>query len=270
MDVRFWGVRGSVAVSGEDFVGTGGNTTCVEVTHEGHRLVLDGGTGLQALGRQLLQEAPGLETTLLFTHVHWDHIQGVPFFGPAFRRGDKLRLAGAPGLREALREQMKAPQFPVPMEAFQADLDVLELTAGKPVRIGPFEVLPLEMQHPQGVLVYRIEAGGKSMVFATDVEHGDTLDGGLLELAHDADLLVHDAQYTRAEYDGREGPCRRGWGHSTWEQAVELASRAHARRTALFHHDPTRTDRQLAVIEAVAARRLPGTFAAREGRAVAL
>ncbi len=270
MEVRFWGVRGSVAVSGEDFGGAGGNITCVEVTHEGHRLVLDGGTGLQALGRRRLEEPTGLETTLLFSHVHWDHIQGVPFFGPAFRSGDTLRLAGAPGLREALAAQMRAPQFPVPTEAFQAEVDVMEITAGRPLHIGPFEVLPIEMHHPQGVLVYRVAAGGRSMVFATDVEHGEALDDGLLDLSQGVDLLVHDAQYTRAEYDGREGPCRRGWGHSTWEQAVDLGRRSGARRTALFHHDPTRTDRQLAVIESVAARRLPGTFAAREGRVVAL
>jgi len=267
MKVRFWGVRGSVAVSGGEFARTGGNTTCVEVEHEGERLILDGGTGLASLGRHL---GSPTRATLLFTHVHWDHIQGVPFFGPAFHPDSQLTFAGAPGLRDALSQQMRAPQFPVPLEAFQARLDFLDLAADKPVDIGPFRVLPVEMEHPQGVLVYRVEAGGKSLVFATDVEHGDRLDRRLLKLAEGADLLVHDAQYTHGEYSGLVGPCRRGWGHSSWEQAVELGQTAGASRLALFHHDPTRTDRQVAMIEAIAGQRHLGTFAAREGGVVAL
>ena len=189
MDVRFWGVRGSVAVSGHAFGATGGNTSCVEVTHEGHRLVLDGGTGLQALGQQLVRERPGGEVTLLFSHVHWDHIQGVPFFGPAFVPGHTVRFLGAPGLEAALTHQMSAPQFPVPMDAFRARVEVGELRPGRSVRIGPFEVLPVEMQHPQGVLVFRIAAGGRSMIYATDVEHGDRLDEGLVELAQGLSLI---------------------------------------------------------------------------------
>jgi phosphoribosyl 1,2-cyclic phosphodiesterase len=267
MKVRFWGVRGSVAVSGGDFAATGGNTTCVEVEHEGERLILDGGTGLQALGRSL---GSPTRATVLFTHVHWDHIQGVPFFAPAYHPDSELTFAGAPGLREALAEQMRPPQFPVSLDALSARLDFLELRPEVALEIGPFRVLPAAMVHPQGVLVYRIEAGGRSMVFATDVEHGDRLDRRLLTLAEGADLLVHDAQYTAAEYEGRSGPSRRGWGHSTWEQAVELGAKAGASRLALFHHDPVRTDRQVAGIEAVAGQRRIGTFAAREGGVVAL
>jgi len=267
MKVRFWGVRGSVAVSGGEFARTGGNTTCVEVEHDGQRLILDGGTGLAALGRSL--GAPA-NATLLFTHVHWDHIQGVPFFGPAFHPDSQLTLAGAPGLREALSQQMQAPQFPVPLEAFQAELSFLDLRPGRSVQIGPFSVTPAEMTHPQGVLVFRVEAGGRSLVFATDVEHGDRLDPGLLELAQGADLLIHDAQYTHGEYSGLVGPCRRGWGHSSWEQAVQIGQEAGARRLALFHHDPSRTDREVAMIEAIAGQRHVGTFAAREGGVVAL
>jgi len=267
MKVRFWGVRGSVAVSGGEFARTGGNTTCVEVEHEGQRLILDGGTGLPALGRSL--GAPA-DATLLFTHVHWDHIQGVPFFGPAFHPDSHLTFAGAPGLRAALSKQMRPPQFPVPLEAFQAQLGFLDLVPEQPVEIGPFRVLPVQMTHPQGVLVYRIEAGGRSLVFATDVEHGERLDPRLLELAEGADLLVHDAQYTHGEYVGDGGPSRRGWGHSSWEQAVELGRAAGASRLALFHHDPSRTDGQVAWIEAVAGQRLHGCFAAREGGVVAL
>jgi phosphoribosyl 1,2-cyclic phosphodiesterase len=261
MRVTFWGVRGSVAVSGGGFLRTGGNTTCVEIEHDGARLVLDGGTGLQSLGASV---SGALDAFLLFTHVHWDHIQGVPYFAPAFDEDSRLVFVGAPGLQSALHHQMRPPSFPVGFDAFRARTSFLELDAGQPTELGPFRVEAAEMTHPNGVLCYRITAGGRSVVFATDVEHGATLDPRLLSLAEGADLLIHDAQYTDAEY-----PARRGWGHSTWEQAVAVAERAGAGRLALFHHDPTRTDDALVGIEAIATRRHPTAFAAREGGVVA-
>lgn len=267
MQVRFWGVRGSIAVSGAEFLGAGGNTTCVEVVHEGHRLILDGGTGLQPLGASLGSPA---DATLLFTHVHWDHIQGVPFFAPAFHPESHLTFVGAPGLRDALASQMRPPLFPVTLDAFRARLTFLESRVEEPFEVGPFRVQALQMPHPDGVVCYRITAGGRSLVFATDVEHGEHLDRRLLDFAEGADLLIHDAQYTRAEYAGEQGPCRKGWGHSTWEQAVEAANRAEVDKLALFHHDPTRNDRALAVVESIAQHRHHGTFAAREGAVVAL
>ncbi|MEN0064415.1 MAG: MBL fold metallo-hydrolase [Myxococcota bacterium] len=263
MHVRFWGVRGSIAVSGGAFSRTGGNTSCVELFHEGHRMVLDGGTGLQELGRTLA--APVRSTTLLFSHVHWDHIQGVPYFAPAFRPGNQLRLVGAPGLKEALMRQMCAPMFPVGLDAFRAELAWQDLAPDTAVQFGPFTVRSTDGTHPNGVRAYRIEAGGRAVVYATDVEHGSTLDPMLVRLSGDADLLIHDAQYTPQEY-----PSHRGWGHSTWNQAVDVAERAHVGQLALFHHDPARTDAALAEIEVQAAQRRRGTFAAREGRRVAL
>lgn len=271
MNVRFWGVRGSIAVSGGSFLRTGGNTTCIELEHEGARLVLDGGTGLQAFGSALIEEqGPAAELTVLFSHVHWDHIQGVPFFGPAFHPDSKIVFAGAPGVADALAQQMRPPTFPVGIEALRARLDFVELSPRQVLEIGPFTVHVESMSHPDGILIYRIEAGGRSVVFATDIEHGDTLDRRLLDLAEGANLLIHDAQYTEGEYRGETGPSRRGWGHSSWEQAVEAGRLAGVDQLALFHHDPTRTDPQVAMIESIAARRLRGTFAAREGYRVAL
>lgn len=272
MDITFWGVRGSVAVSGPDFVRTGGNTTCVEVQHAGHRLILDGGTGLRALGASLGFQP--VEATLLFTHLHWDHIQGVPFFGPAFHPGSNLTLAGvardAGTLREALDLQMKPPQFPIGLGALCGARQFVDVDPRGPFEIGPFTVTPLEQDHPDGVVAYAIDADGKRFVFATDVEVRGRLDDRMLALAEGCDLLVHDAQYTEAEYHGHAGPPRVGWGHSTWNEAVAVAKDAGVKRLGLFHHDPTRTDDQVAVFEAQAQAIHAPTFAAREGLRVAL
>ncbi len=272
MDVRFWGVRGSIAVSGARYVQTGGNTTCVEVSSQGERLILDGGTGLRALGESYGWQA--MEATLLFTHVHWDHIQGVPFFGPAFHPDSKLRFLGAKRssgtLRAALDAQMQPPTFPITLDAIPAHLEFRTVATGAPWEMGPFRVTALDMAHPDGVVAYRIEDSESSLVFATDVEHGPELDARLLELAEGVDLLIHDAQFTDEEYAGKKGPSRRGWGHSTWPQAVRAARICGAGRLALFHHDPMRDDCQVSTIEARARLSFANAFVAREGEVVAL
>lgn len=271
MKVTFWGVRGSIAVSGPRFAATGGNTTCVEVEHEGERLVLDGGTGLRALGESIGFRP--VRATLLFTHLHWDHIQGVPFFTPAFHPDSDLTLMGVHretgDLRDALSLQMRPPQFPVGLEALVGARRYVDVAPG-PFEVGPFRITPCEQDHPDGVVSYRIEAGGRSLVFATDTEHGGALDRRLIDLSEGCDLLVHDAQYTPDEYVGRAGPPRKGWGHSTWAEAAGVARTARAARLALFHHDPTRDDAGVATFEARAQALFEPTFAAREGLSVAL
>ena len=271
MQVLFWGVRGSVPVGGPEVARVGGNTTCVELRCGGERLILDGGTGLAALGRA--QPGP-IDAMVLFTHVHWDHIQGVPFFGPLFHPASRVRMVGqrteAGGLREALEAQMRPPTFPVGLDAFAAALTFTDLDPTVPLRHGPFTVHSVALDHPDGVVAFRVEAGGRSVVFATDVEHGDRLDPQLVDLARGADLLIHDAQYTEPEYRGEEGPSRVGWGHSTWEQAVACAGAAGVERLALFHHDPLRDDAGVEAIEARAQERCPRAFAARERTPVAV
>lgn len=272
MDVRFWGVRGSIAVSGGDFVRTGGNTSCVELVHDGHHLVLDGGTGLRALGQALPASAP---VALLFSHVHHDHVQGVPFFGPMWQPGRRVVLAGVPQdwgtLEQQLSGQMLRPGFPVPLSACPARLDFQDVSEPRPWRFGPFEVFVESLDdHPDGIAVYRVEAGGRSVVYATDVEHGTALDPRLVTLSTGADLLVHDAQYTQREYEGTDGFSRRGWGHASWQQAVAVAREARVGRLALFHHDPARDDAAVADIEARAQLRFPAAQAAREGSLVRL
>lgn len=270
MQVCFYGVRGSVSVSGPRFLAVGGNTPCVALEHEGHRLVLDGGTGLAALGAAL---GPGPQRLmLLFSHVHWDHVQGVPFFGPLFHPDSQIAVAGArragSGIREALDRLMQPPGFPIRLDALRARLQWADVAGA--FDYGPFHVQPLELAHPDGALAFRVEAGGRSVVYATDHEPAGQLDPALLGLCEGADLLIHDAQYTPEEYAGQAGPSRRGWGHATVDEATAAARAAAVGQLALFHHDPGRSDEGVFALEAAARGRFARTIAAREGAQVAL
>lgn len=273
MQVQFWGVRGSIAVSGERFMKVGGNTSCVVFECEGRHLIIDGGTGLKAFGDSLGPQT--LNATLLFTHVHWDHIQGLPFFGPAFNPSTSLTVRGVSRdewqFKDVLSLQMTPPTFPVRLNSLTGIKELSDVIVGEPFQEGPFTVTALEQHHPDGVVVYKVEAGGRSAVFATDVEHGgEEVSDELLALCEGVDLLIHDAQYTEDEYTGVVGPPRKGWGHSMWTEAVALAERAGVKRLALFHHDPSRDDEGVAELERLAQERLPISFAAREGMVINL
>lgn len=269
LTIRFHGVRGSIAAPGPATVRTGGNTPCVEVRCGETLLVLDAGTGLRALGERMLAETIR-ECTILSSHLHWDHIQGLPFFLPAWIPGHRVTILGRPGLREALEAQMTPPCFPVRVSEMKAELSFRELAAGEAVTIGAARVRAAQLNHPGGVYGYRIEFGGTSVVYATDTEHYACPDPHLVELARGADVLIYDAMYTPDEYAGRAGPPKVGWGHSTWEAGVAVADAAGVARLVLFHHDPQRSDDAVDAIERAAALARPGTIAAREGEALVL
>jgi len=262
--ITFWGVRGSVAAPGPSTAGVGGNTTCSEVSLGQERILVDGGTGLRALGAAWGPRP--MKAAILFSHLHWDHIQGVPFFGPLYHPQSSFLLVGPEGLRAALQAQMSRPSFPVGMEVMAGRLEFREIAAGDRFELGAVSVATAALNHPGGAIAYRLEHEGLALVHALDHEHGDReADQRLLELARGAELLVYDGQYLPEEY-----PAKAGWGHSTYEQGVELARRAGVRRLALAHHDPLRTDREVAGIEARARRRFAGAVAACEGRPLAL
>ncbi len=270
LSIRFWGVRGSIASPGPETALVGGNTSCVEVTAGSTRLVLDAGTGMRRLGNELLKHGP-VDVSVLLSHLHWDHIQGLPFFAPLYVPGSKIHVVGGAStipVREALRRQMSAPTFPVDLNDVPSLLDYHEVRDRQRVVLGDAEVTVAKANHPDAVYAYRIEHRGRAVVYATDTEHYACVDQRLVSLARNADVLIYDAQYLPDEYAGVRGQSRVGWGHSTYEAGVELARAAGVGKLVLFHHDPSRTDEQVFEIEARAQALHADLCAAREGMVI--
>ncbi len=272
--IVFWGVRGSIPTPGPSTVEVGGNTACVEVRCGDELLILDGGTGLRLLGSTLVSDQP-LEARLFFSHVHWDHIQGFPFFAPAFVPGNVIELYGATNvtgtLEETLAGQMNFPNFPVRLDNMGAKMTFHDIDDGHMLTFadGAVTVFARKLNHPQGVLAFRIEYNGHAIVYATDTEHYDEPDPKLVELAQGADVLIYDAQYTPEEYQGTaDGRSRVGWGHSTMLDGVRIAEAAEVGRLILFHHDPEQDDAAVRNKEQRARDRFPTTDAAREGMVI--
>jgi len=260
LTVRFLGVRGSIATPG---LAAGGNTACVEVVAGDTRIILDAGTGIRTLGNERMASGPR-HSTILLSHLHWDHVAGLQFFTPVYVPGHRVEIASGPnGVMShdaAIRSLFKAPFFPVDFDDLGGTVTTCELRANEHFTIGDITITMARLNHPDPVYGYRLEHGGQSIVYATDTEHFSCVDPTLEKLAAGADILIYDSQYTPDEY-----PARVGWGHSTWEAGAELARAAGVPQLVMFHHDPGRTDDQLAALEAQARAALPGTVAAREG-----
>jgi ribonuclease BN (tRNA processing enzyme) len=234
--------------------------------------VLDAGTGIRGLGAQMMKMPRfGGRTAMFWSHLHWDHIQGVPFFTPAFVKGVELALYG-PGtdggdaLRAALDKQMQPPQFPVTLAAMGAQMDFYDAPSGSCFAVNEAIVKTVGLDHPNGCMGYRVEGDGASVVFFTDVEvKPGTMPDHMVEFASGADLLIMDGQYTPSEYDGVIGPSKKGWGHSTMMDAARLARAAGVKNLALTHHDPAHADDVVARMETAARFVFDNTAAAREG-----
>lgn len=269
--VRFWGVRGSIACPSPSHMKYGGNTSCVHLDFGGRCVILDAGTGIRVLGQTLVRQDVR-EVHLLLTHTHWDHINGFPFFVPAY--DPKLtmhitagHLTGKGGVQDALSSQMDHPMFPIPLETMQADMHFIDVEAGDRFNLFPdIAVRTAPLNHPNGATAYRIDHGGKALAYVTDTEHvPGRPDQNVLGLIEGADLVIYDCTYTEEEF-----PKKLGWGHSTWNEAVRLCRAADVRRLVIFHHDPDHDDEFMEKLEAEAKRAWSETVVAREAMEIAL
>lgn len=267
LQLVFRGVRGSVPTPDPRNLGYGGNTTCLDLARGSwRRLLIDCGTGLRSIEHELTETAPdGFDFEVLLTHYHSDHLIGLPFFKPLYDARNRFTFYGTgwedSGVQAALEGTIRPPWFPISLRDTPCAKRYVEL-GPEPIDSGGLRITHARLNHPQGVTAYRLERGGRSVVFATDHERGDPeCDARLQALAAGASVLIHDAQYVPAEYEARH----RGWGHSTWLHAVEAARAAGAARLILFHHDPDRPDDAVAKIVEQARVLFPAVDAAREG-----
>jgi phosphoribosyl 1,2-cyclic phosphodiesterase len=268
--VHFWGVRGSIPCPGERTVRYGGNTPCIEMRAGGRRLIFDGGTGLHVLGQSMMSQMP-VEGHIFFTHSHWDHMQGFPFFTPGFVPGNKFHIYGAIApdgstVEQRLNDQMLHPNFPVPLQIMQANLNFHDVISGQSIYINDdiiVETAPLN--HPGEAVGYRVNWRGGAATYITDTEHfPDKLDENVLWLSREADVLIYDSTYTDEEYYSPKSP-KIGWGHSTWQEAVKLAKAAKVKKLVIFHHDPAHHDDFLDSVGEQASKQFSGAVMAREG-----
>jgi phosphoribosyl 1,2-cyclic phosphodiesterase len=290
--VKFWGVRGSHPAPGAGTVKYGGNTASVEIRAGGRTILLDAGTGIIPLGRELAREHAN-ELLLLFSHLHHDHIQGFPFFLPAYLPGTRLHVFGPGGtpetLRRVLEQNQSAETFPVSLRDMAASKEIQSVHESQSILWDETGVRVADSlagwkedsvlirthksyAHPGGVYIYRISWRGKSVVYATDTEGYVGTDRRLVQFAREADVLIHDAQYLEQHYRGQLAafPATQGYGHSTVTMACEVASAAEVGRLILFHHDPSYSDATVAGMEHFARRQFPEAQAAQEGLEITL
>jgi phosphoribosyl 1,2-cyclic phosphodiesterase len=263
--LRFYGVRGSLPVPGSGTVRVGGNTSCVLYTVGDEMIVLDCGSGMRVLSNDLLAEGRPVRASVLLSHYHWDHLLGLPFFVPIYQPGTELTFYGERksglGPKEEIEKQFTGPNFPVERKDLSSRLSFVDVKAEDSFEIGEVKVDVLLVNHPNSCVGYRLDCRGTRVVYATDHEHGTDLDDGIIEMARGADCLIYDSMYTQQEYRSRA----QGWGHSTWEQGVRIATAAEVKNLFLFHHEPDRDDEAVDAIEAEATRSFRGAIAAREG-----
>jgi len=297
LKIKFWGVRGSYPAPGAGTVKYGGNTACVEICAGGRTIILDAGTGIIPLGRELakraVQEKRGLDLMLLFSHMHHDHTQGFPFFTPAYFPNTRLHIFGPGGTPETLKHVLDRNQaaetFPLSLRDMSAAKTIESVresqvivwdeenvrVAESGLGLSP-EALVIRIHkscaHPGGVYIYRITWRDKSVVYATDTEGYVGMDRKLVAFARDADMLIHDAQYSDEHYRGQLAgfPSTQGYGHSTAAMAAEVAAAAETGELILFHHDPAYADDLVAAQETTAQKLFPDSRAAYEGLEIKL
>jgi phosphoribosyl 1,2-cyclic phosphodiesterase len=273
MKLKFWGVRGSIPVPGPKTLKYGGNTSCVELNCDKKTIILDCGTGIRALGldieeRGLVQENRKKDLYIFFSHVHWDHIQGFPFFRPNFDPEFEINLYSAlhsdVDIECALRDQMIAPYFPIRLRDMPARMNFKEIKSGEAVQIGNIVIESISLNHPGGSLGYKIICENKSVAYICDHEHTEKSKQRLVNFLKNTNQVIFDAHYSPEEYSGADGDGgRKGWGHSTWVHGVELCREANIDQLILTHHG--HEDTEIERIELMAQKEFCNTIAAYEG-----
>lgn len=258
--VTFWGTRGSIAAPGRSTEKYGGNTSCVAVEFSDSMFIFDAGTGIRQLGVNIMNTRmpkgdDKYDIYMFLSHTHWDHIQGLPFFQPAYHPGFRLHIYGS-STQDAMLErlligQMDSNYFPVPMSALGSDMNITEVDK-KPMDVAGAKITFEDLHHPGGAVAFRVEKGGKSFVYATDnelntqfTEEGELIDDNPVGKAYSklisgVDLLIADGQYTSEEY-----AVKVGWGHTSIPALLSVAHKAGVKQTAVYHHDPMHTDNML-------------------------
>jgi len=272
MKVKFYGVRGSLPVCGREFERYGGNTTCIRIYREyAHRIaIIDAGTGIRNLGKEIINN--GISQNIInifFSHFHWDHIQGLPFFAPAYNKDQRIGIL-AMGRREKIKDlkeifsmQMQKEYFPIGLETMGAHFEFI--TYGDKEKLFGAVVTAAPQHHLSvgGSYGFRVEDEAITLAVCTDVEHINGIDPNIVNLAKDADLLIHDGQYTAEEYKKYKG-----WGHSSYEHAVDVAIKANVKRLIITHHDPDHNDDFLDSMEYECQKLFPNSIFAKEGMEV--
>jgi phosphoribosyl 1,2-cyclic phosphodiesterase len=270
MKITFYGARGSFPVCNPNVIEFGGNTSCILIeTIGGTKIIIDAGTGIRNLGNDLIKDEKSKEIILLLTHFHWDHIQGWPFFLPAYRTRFNITIASldtkrnAKKTRELIAGQMSNDYWPVTIDQMNANINFVEWPTIKE-KLSQFELENIQLNHPGGSSGLKIkDVDGKVAAFVVDHEHGKSIDPKYIDFCKEADLLIHDAHYTDEELIKYAG-----WGHSTFNQAVELAQLANVRQLIMTHHDPEHSDEFLSNEETECQQRLTNCLLAKEGMSV--
>lgn len=267
MKIKFYGTRGSIPICDRDFLEFGGNTTSIKITRDDGRVsILDAGSGIRKLGMELIEAGwKQPELFIGFSHFHWDHIQGFPFFDLAYKKEQVINILAMgkarllENLEEIFRGQMRSEYFPVPFEGMGATFNFLKLDENE-TELNGMTVKVIKQKHPGDSYGYRLEDNNKAVVICTDLEHGDVVLPEIIDFCKGADLLVHEAQYTDAELANHKG-----WGHSSYEQAIEVAQKAGVGQLLMTHHDPGHNDEFLRKMEKRCQERFPNCLLAREG-----